>query len=336
MKIVSLRVGPDLDEGGSYRAIFSIKVGETWQAAMVAEYGGSGGPVDICSIIMGETKKAIASKTLFDQAWEYTLDLAKRTKHAQDFDLDTAAEITVGEMVDDYNADRDIRRLLAAGKLVGIRADRGIVRWSRRNSNAADLLKDLPLEDRREIVEWAHETLSGPAVHPLPPYVDNLYQPPPDLPCLVCGEMIDRKHSGTHAVVCRSIMCDCLNQEVMHGARNMVMNGTERPEAHLYHMRVGLGGHGSQGPIGSMVRLAIEINNHEWPSPAVRQKAIHVLQGLNEAYRILHYVSVETATEMHKPLEVPTMGDMQDLSDKFPAMLEVALKEERLRKDDDD
>lgn len=342
--ITKFESGLDLGEGPSWRAIFSVRVRDgLLTKAIEATYGGTGGSIDTRAIAHGTSKAAkMAAGKVFDQAWVILVDLAKRTKHAQQFDIDTAVEILIDEMVGDHQTDQKIhRRLLRGnGRLVGINKDRTLSLWSKQGqSHAAVKAVVVKAGAADGVVEWAHETLIctlGPKPHPLPPYVDNLYQPPADSPCVICGEMIDRKQCGTKSRTCCSIMCDCLNQEVLHGARSMVMNGIERPEAHLPYMPMGLGGYGSQGPIGSMIRLAIEINHHEWPSASERQKAIYVLQRLNEAYRILHHILGEAAAEMHKPLEIPTMEEMQVLSDKFPAMLEEALKEERLRKDDDD
>lgn len=335
--------GPDLNEGGSWEILISLGVPKRgfktkpatksfdlidtleWKPAIRAYYEGTGGPTE-----WGPLDRSKPNQKLYDDAVKILEDLAVRTKHIREFDLRTSVEIMIEDMAIDHHTEREIRKHLARGHLVGIKGDGHFCAWECRRNESFEQARIALITDPAfhvNIVEWAHQTLladGGPKPHHLPKKVPKAerWHPPEDSPCWICRDMVDRKH-GYQGLTCQKIVCDAIDQESMHAAKGKIEEYT--PDKYL--LQVSLSGFNTQGPIGRLVRLACQLRFATWSDDEQKEKARIFYLKVHEAFSQLGQLSKEYAGDGERFFKVPSLEEIREALNYFPEL--VRLHQER-------
>jgi len=333
--ISKLTTGPELGDGPSWEATFLLRGRNGIPSiALLATYGGTGGPVDISPKYYQTKAGQTSAKKKFDAAVKILKELWFCTEDCKRYSPDSWIEIMISDMIGDFENERAWRRKLTRGKLIGFTAEGTPYEWK------GD--KSVSITDRcaqvvagggaKDIVEWFHETIGHPegvekvqVLTPVPE--DERWKPPEDIACLVCSKMIDRKKHGTGAVACRDGTCDTIMQAVYSDARQIKTGKLERAKASLYNLRPRLGGYGGGGPVGSLLNLAIELAHCDWEDPHVRKRAENAFVRMHQAYVILAEVDDDApkGEQSYAVMQVPTLKGIDDLVALYPALLAAEL-----------
>jgi len=100
-----------------------------------------------------------------------------------------------------------------------------------------------------------------------------------------------------------------------------------KPAANYIYMRPRIGAQ----PIESLIHLAIDLKFAEWSDPEIKSRALICYQEMYRAYVLLAAVDVmgRTKEDDFRAMSLPSMGDIDELLEKYPAALKAAIAYER-------